>query len=138
MSKVSARNVTVEVDGKVPYGLTDCQLQLTTVFESSQTKEDIAPVDEPMRVDWTITMTCNFGREDATENTVGTALDFKVASKTGEKRKVAFRVHDPDSSPDFLYGGDALVSSYQEDAPVDGKLTYTVTFKGVSEFSRPA
>ena len=134
MSKLSARDVTVKVNGNVPAGLTDCTIELRTVFETSQTKFDPMPVDEPSYIDWSINISGEFGRE--TQGAVD-AKTLKDASKAGDKVTASFNIHNPNSSPsDLTYEGQAIVSSYQESAPVDGKVTYSATLKAAGELTR--
>lgn len=128
--KQLAKNVKVTANGKPLAGLTDCSLNLTTSFASSQTKEDPTPVDEPLRVDWEISVTGDFGREgDASVD----AADLKAAIKEGTKMPVVFEIGTLAS-----YQGNALLSSYSESAPTDGKITYQVSFKGVSKLTKKA
>lgn len=123
MSRVLARLVQVQVGDTPLAGLTDCSLNLTTAFATSQTKEDITPVDEPLRVDWEISATGEFGREGS--NIDAGTLKGKI--KTGAVDFVKFAIGDL-----AIYRGRAICTSYTETAPVDGKTTYSVTYRGVS------
>ena len=128
--KQLAKNVKVTANGKPLAGLTDCSLNLTTAFASSQTKEDPTPVDEPLRGDWEISVTGDFGREgDASVD----AAALKAAIKVGTKMPVVFEIGTLAS-----YQGTALLSSYSESAPTDGKITYQASFKGVSKLTKKA
>lgn len=122
--KLLARNVTVERGNLTLPGLTDCSLNLTTVFATSQTKADITPIDEPLRVDWEISVTGEFGREESTsiyQDVIKTQL------KTGVVSLTTFKIGDL-----ATYQGKALVTAYSENAPEGGKITYTATFRGVN------
>lgn len=128
MSKQLARGVVVEYDSAVLQGLTDCSLNLTTAFASSQTKEDVTPVDEPLRVDWEVSVSGEYGREASA--LVG-AHALKTNSKAGTVKDVSFVIGD------FAeYAGTCIVSSFSESAPVDGKVTYQAALKGVSSLER--
>lgn len=131
MSKLLARSVKVVVGGGSPLaGLTDCSLNLTTVFASSQTKEDVTPVDEPLRVDWEISVSGEFGKETS-PTAANSVAQIKEAAKVGAAKLVSFEIGDIAS-----YYGSAIVSAYSESAPVDGKITYQVTLKGVSTLNK--
>ena len=130
MSKLLARNVKVIGGGSPLAGLTDCSLNLTTVFATSQTKGDVTPVDEPLRVDWEISVSGEFGRELIATAANSVAI-IKDAAKVGRVKSVSFEIGDIAS-----YSGSAIVSAYSESAPVEGKITYQVTLKGVSTLSK--
>jgi hypothetical protein len=128
MSKQLARGVVVEYDSAALRGLTDCSLNLTTAFASSQTKEDVTPVDEPLRVDWEVSVSGEYGRE---ASALEGAHALKTNSKAGTVKGVSFIIGD------FAeYFGECIVSSFSESAPVDGKVTYQATLKGVSSLTR--
>lgn len=126
--KQLARNVRLTYDGKELPGVTDCGLSLTTVFASSQAKEDPTPVDEPLRVDWEISVSAEFGRE-ATSLIGGHAI--KRNSLIGAVKPVEYVIGDY-----ATYTGNVMITSFSESAPVEGKLTYTATLKGVSTLTR--
>lgn len=128
MSKQLARGVVVNYDGKPLPGLTDCSLNLTTAFASSQTKEDITPVDEPLRVDWEISVSGEYGREATAM--VG-AHNFKTHSKVGTIKSVSFAIGDL-----ATYEGNCIISSFSESAPTDGKITYQATLRGVTSLTK--
>jgi predicted secreted protein len=128
MSKQLARGVIVNYGGSALQGLTDCSLNLTTAFASSQTKEDITPVDEPLRVDWEISVSGEYGREATAM--VG-AHAMKTNSKAGTIKDVSFIIGDL-----ATYSGNCIISSFSESAPVDGKITYSATLKGVSSLTK--
>lgn len=127
MSKLLARNVRVTVGGGSPLaGLTDCALTLTTVFATSRTKEDVTSVDEPLRVDWEISVSGEYGKESS-PTASNSVMQVKESAKNGAAKLVSFSIGDLAN-----YYGSAVVSAYSESAPVDGKITYQATLKGVS------
>lgn len=123
MSKQLAREVFVRIDEESIPGLTDCSLNLTTVFASSQTKADRGPVDEPLRVDWEVSVS----GECETDGGDGAVATLKWGSTNGKQVKVDYVVGDVAE-----YTGKCLVSSYNESAPEAGKVTFQATLKGVS------
>lgn len=130
MSKLLSRHVTATVDGRYPAGLTDCNLSLTLELASSQTKKDKSPVDEPIRVTWEVTLSGVTGRENAGDVSIGS---FKTAAKAGAKLAVEYIIGSL-----AKYVGEAMVSSYNESAPVGDKITYSVTLRGVSALTKGA
>lgn len=128
MSKLLSRHVTATVDGSFPAGLTDCNLSLTLELASSQTKKDKSPVDEPIRVTWEVTLSGVTGRENAGDVSIGS---FKTAAKAGAKLAVEYFIGSL-----AKYVGKAMVSSYNESAPVGDKITYSVTLRGVSALTK--
>lgn len=128
--KQLASGVTVEVAAKALAGLTQCDLSLSTVFATSQTKEDKNPKDDAERVDWEVSVQGEFGRETADNMTAG---DVKNNIKQGTKAEVVYKIGEMAS-----YKGVALVTSYTETKPVDGKITYSATFKGSSKLEKVA
>lgn len=128
MSRQLARGVTVSYGGNALPGLTDCSLNLTTAFATSQTKEDVTPIDEPLRVDWEVSVSGEYGRE-ATAVTGAHAM--KTNSKSGIVKPVVFTIGEL-----AAYGGQCIVTSFNENAPVDGKITYQATLKGVSTLTK--
>lgn len=127
MSKVLGRDVFVRVGADAIAGQTDCSLNMSTNFATSQTKFDSTPVNEPLYVDWDMQVSGEVGREDAGGVTIG---ELKTAAKAGSRLSVAFEVGSM-----AAFSGTAIVSSYNESAPVEGKITYSVTLKGVSALS---
>lgn len=116
------------IDGtKIP-GLTDCSLNLTTAFASSQTKADRSPVDEPLRVDWEVSVSGEYETDEGTA-TLTTKL-LKASSTNGGQHKVDYVVGDVAE-----YTGTCLVSSYNESAPEAGRVTFQATLKGVSQLT---
>lgn len=128
--KQLARLVTTKVGGKDVAGLTDCGLNLTTEFATSQTKEDVTPVDEAMRVAWEISISGELGHEDTSKADIST---MKSAVKAGTKLQVQYVIGSLAS-----YSGTAIISSYQETMPTDGKVTYSATLTGVSSLTKGA
>jgi predicted secreted protein len=122
--KVTAKNVQIKVGGKKIAGATDASLSLTTAFATSQTKEDVGEVSVAERVDWTLDSSAIFG-EEGTDN--ATLLTFRDAAQTGTRLEVSFHIGSM-----ATYSGTAMVSSYTETAPVDGRPTYQANLKGVS------
>lgn len=122
--KVTAKKVTIKVGGKKIAGATDASLNLTTAFATSQTKEDEGEVAVPERVDWTLDSSSIMGEEGADDVTL---LTFRDAAKAGTKLAVSFQIGSM-----ATYSGTAMVTSYSESAPVDGRPTYTASLKGVS------
>ncbi len=130
MSKVLARTVTAMVGGSYPAGLTDCGLNLTLETASSQTKDDKSPVDEPIRVTWEVSLSGVTGRENTGDMTIE---DFKAAAKAGTKLAVEYIIGTL-----AKYSGEAMVSAYNENAPVGDKITYSVTLRGTSALTKGA
>lgn len=130
MSKLLSRHVTAMVGGSYPAGLTDCNLSLTLELASSQTKDDKSPVDEPIRVTWEVSISGVTGRENTGDMTIE---DFKAAAKAGTKLAVEYIIGKL-----AKYGGEAMVSSYNESAPVGDKITYSVTLRGTSALTKGA
>ena len=130
MSKVLARTVTALVGGSYPAGLTDCNLSLNLVMASSQTKDDKAPVDEPIRVTGEVSLSGVTGRETTGDMTIE---DFKAAAKVGTKFTVEYIIGTLAN-----YGGEAMISSYNESAPVEDKITYSVTLRSTSAITKGA
>lgn len=130
MSKQQAKNVKVLVNSQPLAGLTDCSLNLTTAFATSEAKEDIAPIDEPLRVDWEISVSGEFGREDESK---ANATVVQSYLKQGAKPPITFVIGDM-----AKYSGKSLVTSYSETAGVEGKTTYSATFKGISKLTKGA
>lgn len=122
--KVLAKNVKLMVGGKKIAGATDASLNLTTAFATSQTKEDDGEVAVPERVDWTLDSSSIVGEEGTDDVTL---LQFRNAAKVGTKLEVSFQIGSM-----ATFSGTAMVTSYSEAAPVDGRPTYQVSLKGVS------
>lgn len=118
------------VGGSYPAGLTDCNLSLTLELASSQTKNDKSPVDEPIRVTWEVSISGVTGRENTGDMTIE---DFKAAAKAGTKLAVEYIIGEL-----AKYVGEAMVSSYNESAPVGDKITYSVTLRGTSVLTKGA
>jgi hypothetical protein len=127
MSKVLAREVYVQVGDAYVAGQTDCGINVTTVFDTSQTKADNAPVDTPSYLDWEITVSGELGKEGTGDVTIGQMQGYV---KNGTKVSVLYVIGAMGA-----YGGEAILTSYQLTAPVEGKTTYSATFKGVSALS---
>lgn len=123
--KQLASGVTVKAGGKPLAGLTQCDLSLTTVFASSQTKEDKGPQDEAERVDWELSVQGEFGRESASSVSGG---DVRGMLVQGSRVSAEYVIGELAS-----YQGFALVSSYSQSEPVEGKITYSATLKGVGK-----
>lgn len=131
MSKQLAKNVKVLLGGSSPLaGLTDCSLNLTTAFATSETKEDATPVDEPLRVDWEISISGEFGHETSTNTQAG---GLKASLKQGTKTPITFVVGGL-----AQYSGLSLITSYSESAAVEGRTTYSATFKGIGKLTKAA
>lgn len=130
MSKVLARTVTALVGGSYPAGLTDCNLSLNLEMASSQTKDDKSPVDEPIRVTGEVSLSGVTGRESTGDMTIE---DFKAAAKVGTKLAVEYIIGTL-----AKYGGEAMISSYNESAPADDKITYSVTLRSTSAITKGA
>lgn len=126
--KVTAKNVTIKVGGKKIAGATDASLNLTTAFATSQTKEDEGEVSVPERVDWTMDSSSIVGEEAESDATL---LTFRDAAKVGTKLAVTFQIGTM-----ATYSGTAMVTSYSESAPVEGRPTYQASLKGVSLLTR--
>lgn len=122
--KVTAKNVTIKVDGKKIAGATDASLNLTTAFSTSQTKEDEGEVSVPERVDWTMDSSSIVGEESEGDATL---LTFRDAAKAGTKLSVTFQIGTM-----ATYSGTVMVTSYSENAPTDGRPTFQASLKGVS------
>ena len=131
--KQLAKNVKVLLGGSSPLaGLTDCSLNLTTAFATSETKEDATPVDEPLRVDWEISISGEFGHETST-NTNTKAGSLKTSLKQGTKTPITFVIGSL-----AQYSGLSLITSYSESAAVEGRTTYSASFKGIGKLSKAA
>lgn len=126
--KVTAKNVKITVGGKKVAGATDASLSLTTAFATSQTKEDDGEVAVPERVDWTLDSSSIMGEEGEGDATL---LTFRDAAKVGTRLAVTFQIGSM-----ATYSGTAMVTSYSESAPVDGRPTYTASLKGVSSLTK--
>lgn len=123
MSKQLAREVFVRINDESIPGLTDCSLNLTTVFASSQTKADKGPVDEPLRVDWEVSVSGEY----ETGGGAGAMTTLKAGSTNGGEVNVDYVIGDVAE-----YTGKCLVSAYNESAPEAGKVTFQAALKGVS------
>lgn len=129
--KQLAKNVKVLLGGSSPIaGLTDCSLNLTTAFATSETKEDATPVDEPLRVDWEISISGEFGHEVTTNTNAGS---LKSSIKKGTKTPITFVIGSL-----AQYSGQSLITSYSESAAVEGRTTYSATFKGIGKLTKAA
>lgn len=124
--KVLAKNVKIMVGGKKIAGATDASLNLTTAFATSQTKEDDGEVAVPERVDWTLDSSSIVG-EEGDDNV--TLFTFRDAAKVGTKFDIEFLLGAA------TFAGKAMVTSYSEAAPVEGRPTYQVSLKGVSDLT---
>lgn len=122
--RVTAKNVTIKVGGKNIAGATDASLGLTTIFNTSQTKADAGEVAVPDHVEWTLDSSSIMGEESTGEADL---LTFRDAAKVGTKLAVSFQIGSM-----ATYSGTAMVTSYSESAPVDGRPTYQASLKGVS------
>lgn len=129
--KQLAKNVRVLLGGSSPLaGLTDCSLNLTTAFATSETKEDATPVDEPLRVDWEISISGEFGHEVTANTHAGTLKD---SIKKGTKTPITFVIGNM-----AQYSGTALITSYSESGAVEGRTTYSASFKGIGKLTKAA
>lgn len=126
--KVTAKKVEITVGGKKIAGATDANLSLTTVFATSQTKEDEGEVSIPEKVDWTLNSSSLIGEEDADHVDI-TALEN--AAKFGTKLQVKFSIGTM-----AAYQGTAMITSYSEAAPTEGRPTCSATLKGVSHLTK--
>ena len=130
MSKQLAKNVKVLIGSAPISGLTECSLSLTTVFATSETKEDSTPVDEPLRVDWELSISGEFGHEGDGSTRAG---DLKTSLKQGETVPIAFVIGTL-----AKYSGQALITSYSENAAVEGRITFSISFKGIGKLTKAA
>lgn len=127
MSKLLAKYVTVKANGKTLAGLTDCTFNGSTVFSTSETKEDKGAVDTPDYPSWEISVSGVLGREDSGKATAG---ELKAAIIAGTVVPIVYEVGTLISLK-----GEALVSSFDIDMPESGDITYSGTLKGNSELS---
>lgn len=123
MSKIKARNVSLKAGGKTLSGIKDCQITLTTVTNDARVKAG-GKIRTFERVDWTAAATVELGHESgaSSEATVAT---IKAAAIAGTKMTLEFTI-----SGESYLSGQAMVSSYTENHPVDGRASYSVNFKG--------
>ena len=129
--KQLAKNVKVLLGGSSPIaGLTDCSFNLTTAFATSETKEDPTPVDEPLRVDWEISISGEFGHETDSKTNAGS---LKASLKQGTKTPITFVIGTL-----AQYSGQSLITSYSESAAVEGRTTFTASFKGIGKLTKAA
>lgn len=128
MSKVLARDVVIKVDGKKVAGATDCSINLTTVFATSQTKEDKREKRVPERVDWTSDSSSIVGEEVTGSTTI---LELRNAATKGTPLDFEFSIGSL-----ATYEGKVLITSYTETDPVDGRPTAQASFKGVSHLTK--
>jgi hypothetical protein len=126
--KVLAKNVIIKIGDKKIAGATDASLNLTTVFATSQTKEDEGEVSVPERVDWTVDSSAIQG--ELTDDTEGLTT-FRDAARAGTKLAVSFKIGEM-----ATYFGVAIVTSYTETAPVEGRPTYQASMKGFGKLNR--
>ena len=131
MNKQLAKSVKVLLGGNSPLaGLTDCSLNLTTAFATSETKEDATPVDEPLRVDWEISISGEFGHETDVNTNAGS---LKTSIKKGTKTPITFVIGNM-----AQYSGMTLITSYSESGAVEGRTTYSASFKGIGKLTKAA
>lgn len=128
MSKILARNVEILLDGKKVAGATDCSINLTTIFATSQTKEDKREKKTPERVDWTSDSTSIVGEEVTGSKTIA---ELEDASKTGVELDFEFSIGTL-----ATYTGKVMLTSYTATAPVEGRPTAQVSLKGTSKLTK--
>lgn len=131
MSKLLAKDVTVEAGALTFAGLTDCSLNASTTFAQSRVKSDKVTQNKPERVTWEISISGEFGRETVNAQVPSDHAGVAALLTIGSITKVTFKVGALAS-----YTGDALVTAYNVDEPVNGTITYSATFKGVGKLSK--
>lgn len=120
-----ARNVIIKVGGKAIAGGTDAGLSLTSVFDSHRTKADSYEKNSATRVDWTMESQSVFGDEGDGLADIGLLAS---AFERGEAVEVEYELGSM-----AVFMGTALISSYKENAPLEGRPNCSCTFRGVSE-----
>lgn len=141
------------VDGKPMALATSCSLNATMQFDDARTKDDPeGPAPEPDYIDWSVSSENILGyNEDVTAEMLYNELMEIFTSK----RKVEIYIEQvvnpsaavpntgwkPDTATNKAfapYGGYAYVESVTLNAPVDGKATVSVNYKGYGTLAKKA
>lgn len=127
MSKIKAHDVTLEL-GNAIAGLKECQITLTTVTNDARVKGS-KRLRTFERVDYTATATVEVGHEGSGLGAPLTRRDLEDAVTSGTARNFTFTIGTGGSGGVFT--GKVLVTGMTENAPVEGRMTYSLNLKGV-------
>lgn len=122
--KELAKNVTISVGGRLIAGGTDASLNLTTVFDTYRVKSDRREKRSASHVEWNIESQSVFGEEG---NGLTGIDELALYAQKGTALLVEYKLGDL-----ATFKGSAIISSYKETAPVEGRPTCSCTFRGVS------
>ena len=146
----------LRVGGKTIALSTSCSLNVTSQFDETKTKDDpVGPGGEFKYADWNVSSENLVGCDTDIQTQAvasllleaqlsGTLLDVEFRMMTGTNGSVPTGDWQPEGVISTLIvpnvRGKAMVESYTENAPVEGKATLSVSLKGMStlEFIRTA
>ena len=150
--KLSGKSIMIRVDGKTIALATSCSLNVTTQVTDSKTKDDaVGPTGEFDYADWNMSSENLVGANDGVTGQMlsdellalqlaGTEVDVSTELITDSKNAVPesdWMPANPAARTGFTpYGGKALIESFQLNAPVDGKASASINFKGVSPLAK--
>ena len=150
--KLSGKSIMMRVNNKTLALATSCSLNVTTQVTDSKTKDDaVGPTGEFDYADWNMSSENLVGANDGVTGQMlsdellalqlaGTKVEVSVdlmANSTSSVPSSDWLPENPATKTGFTpYGGEALIESFQLNAPVDGKASVSINFKGVSPLVR--
>lgn len=150
--KLSGKSIMMRVNDKTIALATSCSLNVTTQVTDSKTKDDaVGPTGEFAYADWNMSSENLVGANDGVTGQmlsdellalqlagtkVGISVDL-MANSTSSVPDSDWSPENPTIRTGFTpYGGEALIESFQLNAPVDGKASVSINFKGVSPLAK--
>lgn len=150
--KLSGKSIMMRVNDKTIALATSCSLNVTTQVTDSKTKDDaVGPTGEFAYADWNMSSENLVGANDGVTGQMlsdellalqlaGTKVGISVelmANSTSSVPSSDWSPENPTTKTGFTpYGGEALIESFQMNAPVDGKASVSINFKGVSPLAK--
>lgn len=150
--KISGKSIMIRVDGKTIALATSCSLNVTTQMVDGKTKDDAAgPTGEFDYADWNMSSENLVGANDGVTGQMlsdellalqlaGTKVEISLDLMTDSTSSVPssdWSPMNPTTRTGFTpYGGKAMIDSFQLNAPVDGKASASINFKGVSPLAK--
>ena len=150
--KLSGKSIMMRVNNKTLALATSCSLNVTTQVTDSKTKDDaVGPTGEFDYADWNMSSENLVGANDGVTGQMlsdellalqlaGTKVEISVdlmANSTSSVPSSDWSPENPTTKTGFTpNGGEALIESFQLNAPVDGKASVSINFKGVSPLAK--